>query len=263
MSQDKSNKLESELNEFKNTRYAEIKIRLDKANETIDDKNLEIKSLNNKINEYKEEIANLNSNLTSKDSILELKREIDSRDMALSEKEIRIKNLKDQSVPREDYVKAQQELSDKDAQIKRLQEVKSLLQDINNDPVFDKEKIKQVILSESNKTSEGNSEEIVKLRKELDETKESVKKLEDIKDLYSKLTAPRVKNLTNIQSQVFNILPEEPMTTYQIQQYVNEVAFENLSFGNVTNILKSIERKGYLESEKTDNDEILWTKKSE
>lgn len=53
------------------------------------------------------------------------------------------------------------------------------------------------------------------------------------------------------------------MTTYQIQQYVNEVAFENLSFGNVTNILKSIERKGYLESEKTDNDEILWTKKSE
>lgn len=260
LSKDKCSKLEFELNDFKNNRFTEIKIRLDKANETIDDKNLEIKSLNNKINEYKEEIANLNSNLISKDSILSLKREIDSRDLDLSEKEIRIKNLKEQSVPKEDYIKVQQEISEKDAQIKRLQEVKTLLQDINSDPVFDKEKIKQTILSGSDKTSGSDVNEIAKLRKELNETKDDVRKLENIKDLYSKLTAPRVKNLTSIQSQVFNILPNKSMTTYEIQQYVNDVAFDNLSFGNITNILKSIERKGYLKSEKLNNDEISWIK---
>ena len=187
LSKDKCSKLEFELNDFKNNRFTEIKIRLDKANETIDDKNIEIKSLNSKINEYKEEIANLNSNLISKDSILSLKREIDSRDLDLSEKEIRIKNLKEQSVPKEDYIKVQQEISEKDAQIKRLQEVKTLLQDINSDPVFDKEKIKQTILSGSDKTSGSDVNEIAKLRKELNETKDDVRKLENIKELYSKL----------------------------------------------------------------------------
>ena len=113
----------------------------------------------------------MNSNLISKDSILSLKREIDFRDLDLSEKEIRIKNLKEQSVPKEDYIKVQQEISEKDAQIKRLQEVKTLLQDINSDPVFDKEKIKQTILSESDKTSKSDVNEIAKLRKELDELK--------------------------------------------------------------------------------------------
>ena len=97
------------------------------------------------------------------------------------------------------------------------------------------------------------------MKKEIQETRKRIEELEEVDDLYSKITAPPIKKLSLMQSQIFNLLPEKAMTTYEIQKYINKVAFKDLSFGNTGNILKSIESKGYLNSEEI-NGEIYWSK---
>ena len=64
-----------------------------------------------------------------------------------------------------------------------------------------------------------------------------------------------------MQSQIYNLLPDESKSTYEIQKYINKVAFKDLSFGNTGSILKAIEKKGYLTSEEKDG-ETYWTKKA-
>ena len=84
--------------------------------------------------------------------------------------------------------------------------------------------------------------------------------LEKIKDIYNKLTSPQLDNLTSIQSQVYYLLPDEAMDTLAIKNYLNEVAFNSLSFANTKSILKSLEKKGYLETEINEKDIAFWKK---
>ena len=92
-----------------------------------------------------------------------------------------------------------------------------------------------------------NNTEVDDLRAEINEYKDSMEEFEKIKDLYEKLTAPQLKNLNSIQSQIYQLLPDEEMDTLAVKNYINEVAFKNVSFGNIKNILKSLERKGYVQ----------------
>jgi hypothetical protein len=112
-----------------------------------------------------------------------------------------------------------------------------------------------------NELNQSNQEEIERLKAEVEEYKSSVEELEKFKYVYEKLTAPQLKNLNSIQSQIYHLLPEdEAMDTLSLKDYLNDIAFKNLSFGNTKNILKSLERKGYVEVAKKENDIFFWRK---
>ena len=112
-----------------------------------------------------------------------------------------------------------------------------------------------------NELNQSNQEEIERLKAEVEEYKSSVEELEKFKYVYEKLTAPQLKNLNSIQSQIYHLLPEdEAMDTLSLKDYLNDIAFKNLSFGNTKNILKSLERKGYVEVAKKENDVFFWRK---
>ena len=112
-----------------------------------------------------------------------------------------------------------------------------------------------------NELNQKNIEEIERLKQEVEDYKSSVAELEKFKFVYEKLTAPQLKNLNSIQSQIYHLLPEdEAMDTLSVKDYLNEIAFTNLSFGNTKNILKSLERKGYVEVAKKENDVFFWKK---
>ena len=106
-----------------------------------------------------------------------------------------------------------------------------------------------------NASNQNNAEEVEKLKQEIEGYKSTVEELEKFKFVYEKLTAPQLKNLNSIQS------PEdEAMDTLSVKDYLNDLAFKNLSFGNTKNILKSLERKGYVEVAKKENDIFFWQK---
>ena len=112
-----------------------------------------------------------------------------------------------------------------------------------------------------NELNQSNIEEIERLKAEVEEYKSSVAELEKFKFVYDKLTAPQLKSLNSIQSQIYHLLPEdEAMDTLSVKDYLNDIAFKNLSFGNTKNILKSLERKGYVEVAKKENDVFFWKK---
>ncbi|MCQ2973166.1 MAG: hypothetical protein MJ209_07915 [archaeon] len=98
------------------------------------------------------------------------------------------------------------------------------------------------------------------LKKEIEGYNSSIEELEKIKVIYEKLTAPQLKDLTSIQSQIYQLLPDEPMDTLAVKNYMNKVAFENLTFANTKNILKSLEKKGYVEGSVNDQDITFWKK---
>ena len=292
---------------------------------------MEIQSLNAQIASQTEEILDLKNNLVNKDNLVALQRELDSRDVAIRERDVQIQLLKDKSVSREDYAKIQTELSKKDLQIQRLNEVKDLFFELSDNSFLDNqshdgvinktsvedrellelndikkelesakenklkiraveeedlEKIASLIdssldvpedsapeveeistglasdLEDSlNELNQSNIEEIERLKAEVEEYKSSVAELEKFKFVYDKLTAPQLKSLNSIQSQIYHLLPEdEAMDTLSVKDYLNDIAFKNLSFGNTKNILKSLERKGYVEVAKKENDVFFWKK---
>ena len=115
-------------------------------------------------------------------------------------------------------------------------------------------------LSSSSVSDANSNDEIEKLKSELEEYKKQQEELEKYKEVYDKLTAPQLKNLNSIQSQIYHLLPDEAMDTLSVKEFLNDIAFKNLSFGNTKNILKSLERKGYVEVAKKENDIFFWKK---
>ena len=249
----------------------------------------------------------MKNNLVNKDNLVALQRELDSRDVTIREKDVQIQLLKDKSVSREEYVKVQNELSKKDLQIQRLNEVKDLFFELSDDSFLDNqsqggvinktsvedrellelndikrelelakenklkiravgdeelENVANLIDSQSNDGGVSqNNEDVERLKAELEGYKSTVEELEKFKFVYEKLTAPQLKNLNSIQSQIYHLLPEdEAMDTLSVKEYLNDIAFKNLSFGNTKNILKSLERKGYVEVAKKENDIFFWQK---
>ena len=148
-----------------------------------------------------------------------------------------------------------------------VQQIASLIESINstsdikvesNDPPSN---VNKDLEDSLNLLNQNNIQEIERLKQEVEEYKSSVEELEKFKFVYEKLTAPQLKNLNSIQSQIYHLLPDdEAMDTLSVKDYLNEIAFKNLSFGNAKNILKSLERKGYVEVAKKENDVFFWQK---
>ena len=317
ISNNKISEYERQLVEAKN-RENQANLKLANTLSLIDDKNVEIQSLSAQIASQNEEILDLKNNLVNKDNLVALQRELDSRDVALRQKDVQIQLLKEKSVSREEYSKMQDQLSEKDLHIQRLNEVKDLFYELSDNAFVDNqssegiignvspeeqslmelenikkelemakenkariqaaddaeleklgdiltpapvEEIPKKVIEESlTELNQGNVEEIQKLKEEIEDYKSSIDELQKIKEVYDKLTAPQLNGLNSIQSQIYHLLPEEAMDTLSVKEYLNEIAFENLSFGNTKNILKSLERKGYIEVAKKENDIYYWKK---
>ena len=321
--------------------YDDANLKLSDALTAVDEKNAEIKELNDLVVSQKETILDLKNNIVNKDNLVALQREIDSKNVTIREKDFEIKMLKDKSVSREEFSRIQDELDKKEEQIQRLNEVKDLFFEISgteaiaseikgspeeklnptsldNKSLDELNEIKRELelakenkirfkvvedtddedddgiinveasskddeLKEKDEALESmkadnaelnkeltdlkaeiealkNNTEVDDLRAEINEYKDSMEEFEKIKDLYEKLTAPQLKNLNSIQSQIYQLLPDEEMDTLAVKNYINEVAFKNVSFGNIKNILKSLERKGYVEVTKTEDNVSYWKK---
>lgn len=321
--------------------YDDVNLKLSDALTAVDEKNAEIKELNDLVVSQKETILDLKNNIVNKDNLVALQREIDSKNVTIREKDFEIKMLKDKSVSREEFSRIQDELDKKEEQIQRLNEVKDLFFEISgteaiaseikgspeeklnptsldNKSLDELNEIKRELelakenkirfkvvedtddedddgiinveasskddeLKEKDEALESmkadnaelnkeltdlkaeiealkNNTEVDDLRAEINEYKDSMEEFEKIKDLYKKLTAPQLKNLNSIQSQIYQLLPDEEMDTLAVKNYINEVAFKNVSFGNIKNILKSLERKGYVEVTKTEDNVTYWKK---
>ena len=253
MAENKLTDVQRQLDEAK-TKENEANFKLANTLSTVDEKNLEIQSLNNQIASQNEEILDLKNNLVNKDNLVALQRELDSRDVTIREKDVQIQLLKDKSVSREEYAKVQNELSKKDLQIQRLNEVKDLFFELSDDSFLDNqsqdgiinktsvedrellelndikrelelakenklkiravgdeelENVANLIDSQSNDGASQNNDEVERLKAELDGYKSTVEELEKFKFVYDKLTAPQLKNLNSIQSQIYHLLPED------------------------------------------------------
>ena len=92
----------------------------------VDEKNLEIQTLNNQIASQNEEILDLKNNIVNKDNLVALQREIDSKNVTIREKDFEIKMLKDKSVSREEFSRIQDELDKKKESIKSSSGSKSI-----------------------------------------------------------------------------------------------------------------------------------------
>lgn len=251
---------------------------------SLEEKNAEISKLNLKIDSQRDIITDLKTNLVNKDGLAALQRELDNKDLAIKEKDVQINVLKEQYVSKDEFNLIQNELSKKELQIQRLNEVKDLLLELSDkEPIMsslDDDIISDISeddgylleLNEIKKdlefakdnniklTSSVPDSDVDNLKEELEKYKSSVEELEKIKVVYDKLTAPQLKGLTSIQSQVYQLLPTEPTDTLAIKEYINSVAFDNLTFNNIKNILKSLEKKGYVKGEINDQDITFWTK---
>lgn len=288
ISENELTSLRREFEEYKRN-VSKTEVKLAAALNSVDEKTTEMEKLNLKIESQREIITDLKTNLVTKDSLVALQRELDSRDLTIKEKDVQIRVLKDKTVSKEDYDNVQNELSKKDLQIKRLNEVKDLFFELSDkEPIvssldgeiinnasnednyllelneikkeLEEAKAENIKFNLTSQEDNVDEEYVNNLKLELDKYKESVEELEKIKDIYNKLTSPQLDNLTSIQSQVYYLLPDEAMDTLAIKNYLNEVAFNSLSFANTKSILKSLEKKGYLETEINEKDIAFWKK---
>lgn len=144
-----------------------------------------------------------------------------------------------------EYDKLRKENILKDEKIYRLEKINDLLSELED--------------NQKNNNPSNADLENQQLKQEIQQKDEDIKKLEEIQDLYNKLIIPPKDDLTSFQSQVFNLIPDEPLNSNEIYKYIQNVAFDKVSFESIENILKKLVRKGYLTSSNV-NDEIVYTK---
>lgn len=144
-----------------------------------------------------------------------------------------------------EYDKLRKENILKDEKIYRLEKINDLLSELED--------------NQKNNNPSNADLENQRLKQEIQQKDEDIKKLEEIQDLYNKLIIPPKDDLTSFQSQVFNLIPDEPLNSNEIYKYIQNVAFDKVSFESIENILKKLVRKGYLTSSNV-NDEIVYTK---
>ena len=265
IAENKITDVQRQLDEAKN-KENEANLKLANTLSTVDDKNMEIQSLNAQIASQNEEILDLKNNLVNKDNLVALQRELDSRDVTIREKDVQIQLLNDNQshdgVVNKTSVEDREllELNDIKRELELAKENKLKIRAVGDEEL---ENVANLIDSQSNDggVSLNQNEEVERLKAEIDGYKSTVEELEKFKFVYDKLTAPQLKNLNSIQSQIYHLLPEdEAMDTLSVKDYLNDLAFKNLSFGNTKNILKSLERKGYVEVAKKENDIFFWQK---
>jgi len=100
---------------------------------------------------------------------------------------------------------------------------------------------------------------IENLNKILSEKEAQIQELEKIEGYFDKLTAKPKKDLTSFQSQIYRLLPEKKATTEKLHSFIQDIGFKDLKYENMLQILRNLERKGYLRSY-NEGDEIVWEK---
>lgn len=230
-------------------------------------------SLEKDIEKYRtKELEKINSKLQSAlDQLVEKDNKIKSLITELDDKKLEIRKIKDDNISREEYNRLKDEIEIKNTKIQKLEELKGLFSDLNNEySPKSKEKTDSTSKTSSSSISEAivniplesdniknkeksNKRKIQKIQNELKSCREANKELELIKANYKKLTSSPKKDLTSFQSQIYYLIPDKPMNSQEIHSYIRENAFKDLSYNNVNNIIRGLERKGYLKPEDPEN----------
>ena len=163
--------------------YDDANLKLSDALTAVDEKNAEIKELNDLVVSQKETILDLKNNIVNKDNLVALQREIDSKNVTIREKDFEIKMLKDKSVSREEFSRIQDELDKKEEQIQRLNEVKDLFFEISGTEAIASE-IKGSSEEKLNPTSLDNKslDELNEIKRELELAKENKIRFKVVED---------------------------------------------------------------------------------
>jgi len=234
-------------------------------------------SLRNDIKAYKsKDLEETNSKLqVALDKLVEKDNKIKSLVEELDDKNLEIKRLETNNIPKIDYDKLKEEMELKDIRIQKLEEIKGLFSDLDKSQSKKSKssslsKMSSIpddvskIISEPDNIKDiekSNKIEVENLKKELKSCREANKDLEKIKDYYEKLTSSPKSDLTSFQSQIYNLIPDKPMTSQEIHGYVREIAFKEISYKNIDNIIRGLERRGYLKFEDSENSaEGNWVK---
>ena len=231
---------------------------LDSRDVTIREKDVQIQLLKDK-SVSREEYAKVQNELSKKDLQIQRLNEVKDLFFELSDDSF-LDNQSHDGVVNKTSVEDREllELNDIKRELELAKENKLKIRAVGDEEL---ENVANLIDSQSNDGASQNNDEVERLKAELDGYKSTVEELEKYKFVYDKLTAPQLKNLNSIQSQIYHLLPEdEAMDTLSVKDYLNDLAFKNLSFGNTKNILKSLERKGYVEVAKKENDIFFWQK---
>ena len=253
----------------------------------IDEKDYEIKELSQNLEESKIKILKLQNQLASKDSFIELKGELANTKQELSQKtealnstiqdlneyKTKFDNLEKEfddfkqntTIYTENYNNPQNEIEGSHSDYVTITEYDKLRKEniLKDEKIYRLEKINDLLseLEDNQKKNNPSNVDIEnqQLKQEIQQKDEDIKKLEEIQDLYNKLIIPPKDDLTSFQSQVFNLIPDEPLNSNEIYKYIQNVAFDKVSFESIENILKKLVRKGYLTSSNV-GDEIVYTK---
>ncbi|RBQ24524.1 Chromosome partition protein Smc [Candidatus Methanobinarius endosymbioticus] len=221
------------------------------------------KSLEKDIEKHRaKEIEEINSKLKSAlDKVTEKDSAIKSLTTELEENKREISRIKDINVFKTDYDALKEEIKVKEMKIQRLEEIKGLFSDLDKcyknegsqagNIVDDSNTSKPIISANNNNNS--NNKEIKKLKKDLKSCRSANKELESIKDNYRRLTSSPKKDLTSFQSQIYYLILDKPMNFQEIHSYIRKIAFKDISYKNIINIIRGLERKGYLEMEDPKN----------
>lgn len=248
--------------EREKTKHKDLESELETSNSTIEKKDKKIDNLLDDIENEKNRINNIKT--SSKEDIFEYQQKIDEKDQ-------QIKLLSENNISKDSYLKLEHELKLKDEQIKNLEKIKDLVSDFDNKFSFEEENLPEAFLSliNSEKSMDNivtteefkdlDNKDINKIKKELILCKKNVNELEEVKNNFDKLLAPPKNNLSSFQSQIYNLIPETKMSTQEIHNYIRRVGFRNLTYINISNILKNLSRKGYLIMEEKDNNNY-WIK---
>ncbi|KZX17408.1 chromosome partition protein Smc [Methanobrevibacter cuticularis] len=264
-----------------------IKDLMDQVESSLD----KIRDKDDKIKDLMDQVQSSLDKIRDKDDkIKDLMDQIDQKKTA-------IQLVKDQHIPKKEYDQLKDELKSKDSKIKRLEEIKGLFSDLNKDNLDSVQKaresqdwesidpkINNKVNNNANYNANNNSnnsinnkngsnakvvdednninsnENLENLKKEIKSCKDAVNELEKIKKYYTQITSPPKADLTSFQSQIYYLIPDTKMSSQDIHSYIRKISFKNISYGNINNILRNLERKGYLECKERNGDESMWVK---
>jgi ribosomal protein S8 len=116
---------------------------------------------------------------------------------------------------------------------------------------------------ESGNTEDFKDVEIRKKDEKINELINTIEKkdgeLQRINDIFKVFTAKPKKDLTSFQSQIYQLLKTDQSPTEELYNFIKEIGFKELSYENFLNILRNLERKGYIKSFEKGK-EIIWEK---
>ncbi|MDR0911462.1 MAG: hypothetical protein LBM96_02545, partial [Methanobrevibacter sp.] len=238
------NSLKQDIEKLKKEEINESNYKLQNALDTIVLKDKTIEELDQKIKLNENKII-LISNENDK---------LNNKIMGLNDK---ISQINENKISIEKFNTLQNEINEKDAKIRRLQEVKELFSDLDN-------LSGETVIEKVNDKSQSNDllkcqDKIKSLNSKIKTYKQNIKELEKVKYYFECLTSPPIKNLTSFQSQIYNILPNTSLNIQELYDHIHDVAFKELSLSNLNSILKNLERKGFIVSKEKDG-MVYWNK---